>query len=44
MTWGVGSRGSRSFYNGVTLGAVAADYAQAGYVPFLPRLAGCRTA
>jgi uncharacterized membrane protein SpoIIM required for sporulation len=33
-TWGVGST-VLLFYNGVTLGAVAADYAQAGYGEFL---------
>ena len=34
ITWGIGSVAS-IFYNGVMLGAVAADYAQAGYVHFL---------
>jgi uncharacterized membrane protein SpoIIM required for sporulation len=34
ITWGIGSVAS-IFYNGVMLGAVAADYAQAGYVQFL---------
>jgi uncharacterized membrane protein SpoIIM required for sporulation len=34
MTWGIGSVVT-IFYNGVTLGAVAADYAQAGYTQFL---------
>lgn len=34
MTWGIGSVAT-IFYNGVMLGAVAADYAQAGYVQFL---------
>jgi uncharacterized membrane protein SpoIIM required for sporulation len=34
MTWGIGSVVT-IFYNGVTLGAVAADYTQAGYVQFL---------
>lgn len=34
VTWGIGSI-ITIFYNGVTLGAVAADYAQAGYTQFL---------
>jgi uncharacterized membrane protein SpoIIM required for sporulation len=34
MTWGIGSIMS-IFYNGVILGAVAADYTQAGYTQFL---------
>jgi uncharacterized membrane protein SpoIIM required for sporulation len=33
-TYGIGS-GLLLFYNGVTLGAVAADYIHAGYAPFL---------
>jgi uncharacterized membrane protein SpoIIM required for sporulation len=33
-TWGVGSL-LLLFYNGVTLGAVAADYIHAGFTPFL---------
>lgn len=33
-TWGIGSI-AVLFYNGVTLGAVAMDYIQAGFVPFL---------
>ena len=38
MTWGIGSIIS-IFYNGVILGAVAADYVQAGYADFCS--AGC---
>ena len=34
MSWGVGTV-AILFYNGVTLGAVAADYVLAGYTPFL---------
>jgi uncharacterized membrane protein SpoIIM required for sporulation len=34
MSWGIGSVAT-IFYNGVMLGAVAADYVQAGYVQFL---------
>jgi uncharacterized membrane protein SpoIIM required for sporulation len=34
MTWGLGTI-VMLFYNGVTLGAVAADYIMAGYAPFL---------
>lgn len=34
VTWGIGSA-LVLFYNGVTLGAVAADYIRAGYAPFL---------